>query len=327
MHNNRLIHIVLFIFLVQPLLSQEISVTSKLDTNAMLIGDQVGFHIGITVPARSVVRWPAIGDTILGHIRVLNRSKIDTSWSPDKTNLSLTQSFLLTTFDSGYYAIPPVPFYVQQPPDTSRNLRQSGPAFLYVHTVHVDTTVAIKPIKGPIKIPISFREMLPWIIAGLLVFAVIVFFVYWLKKRKKAEPIFRLRPQISIPPHEKALIELEKLKGKKLWQNGKIKDYHTELTEIIRKYIEERFGVMAMEMTSDEIIDLLSDGIGISESSIDRLVRIFTTADLVKFAKSQPLPSEHELSMEEAFSFVKDTILRIVEQKESLEAKETVMTQ
>jgi hypothetical protein len=318
------ISLFLFAFLELKVLSQEIKVDTRLDTNAMLIGDQTRLHIGIIVPAKSLVTWPVIGDTILGHIRVLNRTKIDSVISPDKRTLKLSQSFLLTTFDSGFYAIPPVRFSIQEPPDTTKLTRQSDPVFLNVHTVHVDTTLAIKPIKGPIKIPISFREMLPWIIATVLVIAVIYLIFYWLKKRKKAEPVFRIKSRI-IPPHETALEELEKLRIKKLWQSGKIKEYHTELTEIIRKYIEGRFGIMAMEMTSDEIMDALSDSSVIQQRVLENLVRIFSLADLVKFAKAQPLPSEHDLSLELAVTFVKDTILLILEPIENAEKKEPAL--
>lgn len=319
------IRIIIAALLIQKVLCQDIKVITRLDTNAALIGDQVGMHIGISVPVKSIVTWPLIGDTILGHIRVLGRSKIDSVLSPDRKILKLNQNLLLTTFDSGFYAIPPVRFFIQEPPDTTKISRQSEPLFLNVHSVHVDTTLAIKPIKGPIKIPISFREMLPWIILGILIIVVITFIIYWLKKRKQAEPIFRLKPKFTMSPHETALIELEKLRSKKLWQSGKIKEYHTELTEIIRKYIEERFGIMALEMTSDEIVESLNDRAEISKGALDKLVTIFTLADLVKFAKAQPLPSDHELSLEYAVTFVKDTIIRVVEQKEVTELKEPVM--
>jgi len=325
MRKNIFISLIIVVFLAQKVLSQDINVVTRLDTNAMLIGDQVRLNIGISVPAKSLVTWPLIGDTILGHILVLNRTKIDSAFSPDRKILKLNQKFLLTSFDSGFYAIPPVRFYIQQPPDTVKIARQSEPLFLNVHSVHVDTTLAIKPIKGPIKIPISFREMLPWIIGGVLVIALVSFIIYYLRKRKKAEPLFRLKPRISLLPHETALMELEKFRIKKLWQSGKIKEYHTELTEIIRKYIQERFGIMAMEMTSEEIMESLKDNMEISKGALDKLLQILLLADLVKFAKAQPTPSEHELSLENSITFVKDTILRIVEQKEVAEQKEPAM--
>lgn len=313
-------------FLLQRLLCQDINVITRLDTGAMLIGDQVRMHIGINVPVKSSVTWPVIGDSILGHIRVLNRSKIDSVYSPDKKTLKLHQSLVLTTFDSGFYAIPPVKFLVQQPPDTSRLIRQSEPMFLTVHSLHVDTTQAIKPIKGPIKIPLSFREMLPWIIAGVILLLLGYFLFYWLRKRKNAEPVFRLKPRIILQPYEIALQELEKLRLKKVWQSGKIKEYHTELTEILRIYIEGRFGMMAMEMTSDEIIDQLKDNKEIIKDALDKLIQIFFMADLVKFAKAQPLPSEHELSLEYGITFVKDTMLRVVEYEEVTEQKQPALT-
>ncbi|MCX6250416.1 MAG: hypothetical protein NTX61_06660 [Bacteroidetes bacterium] len=321
--------IVIVFFIVLTLLSQiclgqEMKASVKLDTNAMLIGDQVKMHLAITVPAKSAVIWPVIGDTIMGHIRILNRTKTDTVYSPDKKITSLNRSYLLTTFDSGYYSFPPVRFYVQNLPDTTKIPMQTEGFFLNVHTIRVDTTQAFKPIKGPIKVPISFRELLPYILAGIIAILIIWFIVFYIKKRRKSEPIFQIRPKIRLLPHEVALAELEKLRIKKLWQAGKIKDYYTELTEIIRIYIHDRFEIMAMEMTSDEILDLINQHHEIQKSSKGKLNQMFILADLVKFAKALPLPSEHEGSLDDAVAFVHETIMQPLLQPELAEKPEQV---
>jgi hypothetical protein len=171
----------------------------------------------------------------------------------------------------------------------------------------VDTTLAIKPIKGPVKIPFSILEYLPWIIAGMLFLAIAGFLLYYLIRRRKGEPIFLLRPSVKYQPHEWALMELEKLRIKKLWQAGKMKEYHTELTDILRKYIEDRFRLMAMESTTGEILEDLEEKTGIRKECRTTLGKILSMADLVKFAKYLPLQEDHEQSMENAVDFINKT--------------------
>jgi hypothetical protein len=125
--------------------------------------------------------------------------------------------------------------------------------------------------------------------------------------RKKGEPIFTLKPKIQYLPHEWALMELERLRVKKLWQAGKVKEYHTALTDILRKYIEDRFLLKALESTTAEIIDDLKEVINFPVESRMKLSEILTTADLVKFAKFIPAPNDNEKSMEDAVGFITST--------------------
>ena len=255
--------ILLFLFLLlraATALAQTAS--ASLSPGAMLIGDQATFSLKFTAPKGTQVLWPMIKDTILGNIQVIERSKIDTTLSADKKNIQLFQTLKFTCFDSGFYTIPPLRFYYRNLPDTTTRYAESEIQILTVHTIHVDTTQAIKPIKGPVKVPFSILEYLPWIIAGLLFIAVAVFLIFYYIKRKQGEPIFTLRPAVKYKPHELALMELSKLKVKKLWQAGKPKEYHTELTDILRKYLENQFKLLAMESTSAEIMDDLKEKTG-----------------------------------------------------------------
>lgn len=281
--------------------------TAKLEPHTILIGDQVNLNLNFSFPSGTQVVWPSIKDTILGNIQVISRTKVDTSWSADKKNLQLRQELRLTCFDSGFYTIPPIRFYYRNLPDTTIRFEQTEIQILTVHTLAIDTTLAIKPIKGPVKIPFSILEYLPWIIAGLLFLAIAGFLIYYLIKTKKGEPIFLLRPSVKYQPHEWALMELEKLRKKKLWQAGKMKEYYTELTDILRKYIEDRFRLMAMESTTGEILEDLEEKIGIQKEFRTTLGKILSMADLVKFAKYMPLPEDHEQSMEDAVDFINKT--------------------
>lgn len=293
-----------------PVFAQSFKASAKLDTTGVLIGDQVKLDISFSYPSKTLVRWPIIGDTILQTIQVINRTKIDTSLSSDKKTVTLHQKFLITTFDSGFYTIPPIRFFYQQPPDTTIRFAQTETLLLSVHTMAVDTTKVIKPIKGPLKVPLTFKEILPWLLLAVLAILVISAVLFYLKKRKKAEPVFQIRSRVQLLPHEMALSELEKLRARKLWQQGRTKEYHSELTDVLRKYIENRFSIIAMEMTSFEILDAVETQKVMNAGSIEKLSYILTLADLVKFAKMQPLPAENELSMENAIATVLDTTVK-----------------
>ena len=289
--------------------AQGFKAIAKLDSSTMLIGDQLNLTLSFRSPAKTEVLWPSIRDTILGNILVINRSKIDTSYSEDKKSFILSQKIRLTCFDSGFYTIPPIRFYYRNLPDTTTRFEQTEIQILTVHTVAVDTTLAIKPIKAPFRVSISLMEYLPWILGGLLFLAITGFLIYYLMKRKKGEPVFVLKPRIKYLPHEQALIDIESLRAKKLWQAGRVKEYHTELTEILRKYFEDKFHVPAMESTSAEILQNLEDITGISSGTRNKLAGILTLADLVKFAKYIPLAFDNEEVIGKAVEVINETYL------------------
>lgn len=308
MHVVRLNILIIFLSVqFSALFSQDVSISAKLDTNAMLIGDHVALTLKFSGPARVQVLWPFIPDTILGNISVIGRGKLDTIFSQDRKSVTFSQEFNITCYDTGFYTIPQIPFQYKLMPDTARLEGTSGLLLLAVHTVKVDTTQAIKPIIGPLKVPLSFREMLPWILIGLGAILLILFIAWYIVKRKKQQPILQFKPKIVLLPHETALQELEKLRIKKLWQSGKIKEYHSELTEILRKYIEDRFQVPALEQTSAEIIHNLLDNPLCPRKTLDCLSELLVQADMVKFAKAQPVASENEKSLTEAITFINET--------------------
>ena len=146
--------------------------------------------------------------------------------------------------------------------------------------------------------------MLPWILGALAFIAVIAIVVWYIRKRKKQEPVFQLKPRVRLLPHELALQELEKLRVKKLWQEGKVKEYHSELTEILRKYVENHFHIPALELTSAELTENLLNDTGCPRVALDKLGDILIMADLVKFAKAKPTPTDHEKSLNDGVEFI-----------------------
>ena len=299
------IAVILIMLFFQLVAKGQTEASAKLDTTDIMIGDQIKLHLSFSGPSDIEVVWPSITDTIVSAVEVIDRSGIDTI--PSNNNGELyTQNLTITSFDSGYYAIPPFRFQYRVKEDTALHFVETVPLLLGVHTVEVDTTQAFKDIKMPIAAPYTFREALPWILLGLGIILIGYLLYYYLKKKKHDEPVFKARKS-KLPPHQIAFDALETLRFKKLWQNGKVKEYHTELTDILRTYISERFGVHAMEMTTEEIVESL-EPTPVNEQALAKLKDTFMLADLVKFAKAQPLPVENDLSLNNAVDFVKETM-------------------
>ena len=286
--------------------SQEVSPIVRFDTTDILIGDQIDLNISFTMPLDYRVLWPHYKDTLTRNIEIISMTPVDTLINESENIVEMIQSLTVTSFDSGYYYVPPVRFRYQPIDDTVFREATSIPLYLKVHTMAVDTTQPIKAIKPPLEAPLTFREILPWLSIGLGVLIVILIAAYVYTRWKKNKPLFRIRPRIILPPHVVAMNGLESLKGKKLWQAGKVKDYYTELTDILRNYIEERYDVMAVEMTTEEILEGMKNTDAPKES-VDKLSRTLVLADLVKFAKEKPMPLDNDISMNSSIDFVKTT--------------------
>jgi hypothetical protein len=283
--------------------AQKNSASAKLDSVKIKLGDQTSLNISIDVPLGSKVQFPTIADTINSHIEVVQQSKVDTSISADKQRVTLNKKLIITSFDSGYFVIAPFPFIVDG--DTANPLLTDA-LLIQVQTVSVDTTQAIRDIKGPKDAPWNIREIIPYLIGGGVALLIALLVIYYLRKRKvKPEIIVEKKP--IIPPHILVLQQLQALQEEKMWQQGKVKEYQSSVSDIIRNYIELRFEIGAMEQTTDETMRSFR-GINLSDDLKFKLKQLLSLSDMVKFAKEQPLPMENEKSMSDAIDFVKGTI-------------------
>lgn len=283
------------------------NLVTSFDKKEILIGDQAKFNISFKASKGMKIYWPEIKDTLVSKVEILEKSGIDTTYSEDRKNFTLSQNVTVTSFDSGYYAIPPVSISYTREGDTTVFRELSQAMLLSVKTVPVDTAKSIKDIKPILNARYTFREALPWILLFLALAAAAYYIYVYFKKGKKALPAFKLPEKPKLLPHQVALDALEELHRKKLWQAGLIKQYHTELTDIVRQYISDRFGIHAIEMTSDEI-SFAVEHLAISKSAKEKLRHVLVLSDLVKFAKNQPLPTENEQSFLASLEFIKDTI-------------------
>jgi hypothetical protein len=169
------------------------------------------------------------------------------------------------------------------------------------------------PLKGQARYPLTVKEVLPWVALGVLVILLGYLLYRYIRYRRENRDFFG-KPIVQDPPHIVALRELDKIRGEKLWQNGKEKLYYTGITDTLRGYIEARYGVGAMEMTSSEIMESLK-GKDIEERRYSELDGLFRTADLVKFAKYVPQVDENEEAIPVAVRFVNATFEQELQQE------------
>jgi hypothetical protein len=268
------------------------------DSSSYLIGDPITVHVEITHPGDFEFH-SLVGDT-LGAFHILSRDSVEKS-----SRTTSTTTLTVAAYDSGTAILPPLQFAYSHPNDSTVRIVATNPLIFTIHLVEVDTTKDIKDIKPPLSIPLTVAEI-SLIVGTIVGIALLVYSLYNYRKRKKE----RIPEEKYVPPpkpaHVQALEELAMLKEKRLWQQGLIKPYYTEVTEIIRRYFENRFGFMSLEKTTDETMGDLRR-FSVAHSILEQTESILRRADLVKFAKYQPLIPEHEEMLTIAFDIVDRT--------------------
>ncbi len=241
--------------------------------------------------------FPNLKDSISETIEVANFTSVDTVKKAGQYEYH--QLVNLIVFDTGQIQLPQFQFLVNN--NGKLDTIISDPILVHVAGVKIDTTKDIKDIKGPLKIPLTFQEILPYII-GAFIMAILAGLITWfiMERKKKKQPIDE---KFLLPPHIWALKELDKLQQQKLWQTGEVKDYYSRLTDIARTYIELRYKIPAMEKTTDELMSSMHKGM-VKQSLKKELNEVLVLSDFVKFAKAQPDFIENENS----FKIIKDFI-------------------
>ncbi|MFW5822892.1 MAG: hypothetical protein ACOCU7_05845 [Tangfeifania sp.] len=299
--------------------AQRIKAEANLDSTNILLGDQIKLFLEIDHPKNIGVEFPQVPDTIAGNIEVLGRSGIDTFETDDEAFQKQIQAYTITSFDSGAYRIPPFWFKIDLE-DRLDSVPSNG-VTLRVHSMPIDTTRGPTDIKMPYGAPLTLKEVLPYILGIILIGAIIFLILYSIKRKKQNKPIFTIPKKPKEPAHIIALRELDRIKSEKIWQKGKTKQYYSELTETLRKYIEDRFEIPAMEQTSDETIESFRSRRGLlKDKTFENLSQTLKLADLVKFAKYKPLPDDDNMALMNAYFFVNET--KIEEEKKAEGKKE-----
>jgi hypothetical protein len=298
----------LFIILTSwlPSEAQNVTVSTAFDSSRIYIGDQINFIIKIDQPSDLQLNLPFFKDTLIKNIEVLAGPSRD-SIHLDGNRLQIIEKYLVTSFDSGFYEIPPVPAVLKSDDGVKRFY--SDYSFLEVVRVRIapqDTSAKIFDIIQPYRAPLTLGEILPWILLAAIFAVVIWLIIRYLRKLKNKRP--ENEPVINIEPaHIIALHELDILKEEMLWQKGETKKYYTRLTEILRQYLENRYGILSLELTTSETLGALVKTGFKKDESYKTLKNVLTGADLVKFAKYKPLEGENEQNLDNAYIFVNMT--------------------
>ncbi|MGB0883323.1 MAG: hypothetical protein ACPGTG_01240 [Flavobacteriales bacterium] len=295
-------HLISLFSLLTVALQAQVSLNYGFSTDTMLVGDQLLMKLELKGKASEAVIWPLITDT-LGAFEVVEQSPIDTI--PSDT-LNLEKYLFLTQFDTGVFVVPSLAFSVNQDSIFTQSHQ------LVVLPVHIDSTNAgfyaqVDPLEVPYVFG-EFKDLIINILIGILILGLLAFFIIrYLKKQQKKEKV-----ELKIPAHILALGELSELKSKHYIDSDEIKTYYSELSDIIRRYIERRYHFLALESTTSEIAQSLKTQ-KLTETQKTKLMTFLEEADLVKFAKAFPEAHQHEVYYSELEEFIHQTKVQFEE--------------
>lgn len=298
--------ILLALLSMNTLAVAQVTFTAKLDSATLLMGKTTALHLEILQPqdVHGVLVADAV-DTLSAMVEIAARLKADTV-NLGNNRIQINRDIILQSFDSGLYAVGPLAYIVDKDTFFTKQLT------LKVIPVRVDTLQDIHDLKPVEGVPFKFFDWVPdviadywwaWLLALLLIGGGMYYYMHWYRKGVK-NPLKQERKRL--PPYDEAMINLRALKQQQLWQNGQEKEYFTGLTDILRVYIDRRFGVNAVEMTSTQIIDTLKQN-DETRAVNEQLSLILEVADFVKFAAARPLADDNEKAYQRAVEFVETT--------------------
>ena len=283
-----------------------IVVSAAIDSTTLMLGDQTDLHLQVTHEASEQVQMPVFGETLQPGIEIVDRTIVDSLTLPDG-RVQLNQYLTLTSFKDSLFSIDPIAVV------SGEDTFWTDPLALnIIQPFEVDTTLAITDIKDIERAPIWWWGIIRWILLaiGLAGLAVGGWYTWqWYQKNRKPEEE-EVNPELLRPADEVALEKLDAIKAQKIWKDGKVKEYQTDLTDVVREYIGRRFDVQSTEKTSDETLRAMKPLI--EKDLYSKLSKMLQLADLVKFAKWHTTPDENESALTTAYEFVNET--KIVEE-------------
>ncbi|MDR0332931.1 MAG: hypothetical protein LBI15_05650 [Dysgonamonadaceae bacterium] len=316
---GKTIFVLLFLVSAVSVSAQRTSAHATVEPAEILIGEHALVTLRVIAPEGTSILFPEYENELIPGIEVLGMLPPDTTI--ENSVMTINFHYVITSFDSTLYYVPFMPisdgkdtifsnsfgFKVDSPELTERTLTEIE----RINTGQTSTLdfeqLEINDLKPIHKAPFVWTDWLwiLWIFLGVLLLAAILGGLFYLYLRKKNKGYF-FTPPIVIPPHVLAIREIDKLKAEKVWQQGREKEFYTKLTDILRIYMSERYGVNALEMTSGEIMNEI-EKLAETDSVCENLKQILSTSDLVKFAKYKPYIDENDLSLMNAYFFVNQT--------------------
>lgn len=291
-----------------------IIVSVSVDSTTLFIGDQTDMHLQVTHDKQEVVQMPVYGETLMPGIEIVDRTIVDTTYLAND-QVQLNQYLTLTSFADSLFYISPIPFV-----NGNDTIFSEGISLNVVQPFEMDSTdMAITDIKDIYNAKIWWWGIIRWILLALACVGLgigLYYLIRYIMRQQKGE--MTIKPsEPKRPAEEIALEALDRIKQEKIWQNGQIKQYHTQLTDVLRTYIAQRYDFSSNEKTSDEILREMKIRLQDNRELYNQLQKMLQLADLVKFAKWRTTPDENELSLKIAYDFVHQTTP--IAQEESLD--------
>ena len=278
-----------------------IVINTSLDSTVICLGDQTGLRFEANCDANEYVTFPTFGKQLIDGVEIVRQSGIDSTI--DKQGKHYKQELMF---------IEPIAFACGSDTAYSETITLN-----FVQPFVLDSTNAICDIRDIQKAPVWWWGYIRWIL-GVLLLAGICWLIWWLLGKignynGKYMPAAKKEPER--PAEEVALEELDRIREEKIWTQGRTKQYHTELTDVLRTYIARRFGIASTEKTSDETLQAMKPVLKDQRELHASLTKVLQLADLVKFAKWQATPDENEQALHIAYDFVNETKPAPAEQK------------
>lgn len=280
-------------------------VSAAIDSTTLFIGDQTDLHLRATCEVGEQVQMPMLDKQLIPGIEIVDRTIVDTMLLNDG-RVQYDQYLTLTSFEDSLFYIEPLAFVLGDDTVWSESLMLN-----VIQPFEVDSAdLAITDIKGVYKAPIWWWGIIRWVLLALALAGLCVgayYLIGYLQSRTSKQDDETAATEPLRPAEEVALEKLDLIREQKIWQTGQIKEYHTQLTDVVREYIARRFEVSSTEQTSDETLRAMRPLLSDKKELYEQLRKMLTLADLVKFAKWTTTPDENELSLRSAYTFVKET--------------------
>lgn len=275
-------------------------ILNSTDTTAYDIGDWITYKLKVYNATAEQVKWPTPESfKDFDFIRVEEAKEV----TVNKQKV-VVKEYIFSKYEPGLFQFPII--YINVDNGEKKSIRKTKPINIEVMGLQIDTSIDIMPIKAPIEVPLTLKDYLPLILGcagGLLLIGLLFYLVKRLNDKKENTPP---PPKVVLPAHVIASEQFEQLKLKKLWQQGEVKAYYSEISEILKGYIEQRFDQNTLEKTTAEIIEGFTHKAYQNESKAT-LEKTLQMCDLVKFAKAKPNANQHDLTISEAEKFVAET--------------------
>ncbi len=296
--------IIVLLILMLPLSAQEsrIIIESGVDRDVITIGGLIHYRITVKHNRDITVEYPGLAAN-LGAFEIRDYTAAEPEKIDDK--IISRAEYVITTFDTGNYVIPPVQVGYFSEDSVQMKLR-TDIIKIRVNSVKPSEAKDIKDIKSPMVIEIDYKKYVYYGLGGLAFILLVLFIIYYIRKKRRGEDIIPKRKKPILPAHIEALEMLEKLRDSTLPEEGKVKEYYIQISEIIRCYIEQRYFIYAREMTTYELCsNLRSTDAG--EEAVSLISDFLESCDFVKFAKHIPDDDENRNILQQAFDIVNRT--------------------